>query len=234
MTCLMPLPSAQALDGLAWLSSAAAAPAAIAHASTVASPTTAVRTFMRSLPFDRLPPIARRYPAAAQRATPFTRWLRPRLGALVDRLVARHREADQERYVDRVDDERQRQHDELPAARAVLDEDVLEHAGGDRVGQRRPLGDEEEHAPVEAAHAPQRNHVDRDEGGGGGEQHHRRAERDVMRQVRGDPDAADDDERHRGDGDLGDGRQALVDRSGDAPFAHTVATLVMITSVATC
>ena len=48
------------------------------------------------------------------------------------RVVARDGETHEQRHVDRVDDQRQRQHDELAAARAVLDEDVLEDPGRDR------------------------------------------------------------------------------------------------------
>ena len=60
----------------------------------------------------------------------------------------------------------------------------------------------------------------------GGEQRDRQAERDVAGQLRGDRDPAGDDQRHGDDAELGDRRQALL--------AHPVATLVMITRVATC
>src|SRR4051794_29580480 len=51
------------------------------------------------------------------------------------RLVARDGEPDEQRDVDGVDDQRQRQDDEDPAGRAVVDEDELEHAGDHGIGQ---------------------------------------------------------------------------------------------------
>jgi hypothetical protein len=82
--------------------------------------------------------------------------------------VARDGEPDQYRHVYREHDERERQDDERPAADVVAQEGVLDHAGDDRVGQQRPLGDFEETRPREALGAGQRCEV-------AGQQQHRGA-----------------------------------------------------------
>src|SRR3954449_2297043 len=79
---------------------------------------------------------------------------------LAPRLVSRDGEADEQRHVDGVDDERQGEHDEHTAAGAVLDEDELEHAGDDDVGDERPPRDAEERGPVEAGRPAQPDEID--------------------------------------------------------------------------
>src|SRR3954468_13383522 len=112
--------------------------------------------------------------AAAARAMAMRRICRFQLAASAEvtprSLVARDREADEQRDVDRVDDERERQHDEDAAARAVVEEDELEHAGDDGVGDEGPLGDAKEGVPVEAVDAAQRHEVRRHHEGRGGEE----------------------------------------------------------------
>jgi hypothetical protein len=141
--------------------------------------------------------------------------------------VAGDGEPDQDRHVYREDDERERQDDERPAAHVVAQEGVLDHAGDDHVGQQRPAGDLEETPPGEVPGAGQRREVAGQQQRRGGQQHDRGGERDPLRQVRGEIDAAGDDQRERGHPDLRDRRQAGL-------LAHPAASLVMITSVAIC
>src|SRR5262252_3275574 len=151
--------------------------------------------------------------------------------------VAGDGKGDDERHVEREDDEHHQNDGQWGAADVILDEREADHPGRDDVGQQGPPEDEKEPVPVKrpqpgrqvAADEQQcrADHGDRD----------RHAERRAARGVRRHQDSADDDEAKGNGGQPGDRReppgQCRLRRDG-GNAAHWVATLVMMMSVATC
>jgi DivIVA domain-containing protein len=140
--------------------------------------------------------------------------------------VPRDGEPDQHRDVHRVDDQGEREHDQRTAAQVVAQERELDEPCRDHVCEQRPLRDADEARPVEALDPAQRDQVPCEQRRRRRQQHDGRGERHVLGKVRGEVDAAGDDQRERCHADLRHGGKALV--------AHPDATLVMITNVAIC
>jgi len=115
---------------------------------------------------------------------------------------------------------------------------VLDHSGDHRVGEQRPATDLEEAIPREVTQAKEQERVRQLQGGGEGEQREGDAERRVLRKVCSEIDDTGGDRDHRRGADLGHRRQTTVEEARRSRLCvcgrRQLASLVMITSVATC
>ena len=111
------------------------------------------------------------------------------------------------------------------AVRVVVEERVLEHPRDDEIGERAPAHHLEEAPEREVARPREQHRVHEQQRRRAGEARDGDAERRMLRQVRSDVDHAGGDERHRRGAELRHRREAA---------RAQLASLVMITSVATC
>src|SRR6185312_9427230 len=125
-------------------------------------------------------------------------------------FVLCHRECYEHRDVNGVDDDREGEHDEWSAAHSVAQECELDQSRRYRICQECPPADGEEFLPREILHATERDEIYRQQQGGRTEKNPRRREGHLLWQVRGEIDAADEDQCERRHRELSDWRKGAL------------------------